>query len=335
LIVIHGELQDVQNLKIILDDFAEATGLRINFSKSTAVPIHMDGTILGQCIDVLGCKKEAFPQCYLGLPLSTNKLSVSAFAPSIAKADRYLAGWQAGLLNAMGRTVLINVVLDSQLIYAMCALPIPPGVIAQVNQRRRAFLWNGDRTLSGAQSLVAWERVCWTRENGGLGIKDLGLMNVCLLLKLLHRLHIAEDSAWTVWARQHTSLANLDSDLCGSHWQALRSLLPLYQAVTSVTIGDGSRTSFWYDAWVDDEALADRFPVLHNHCARKGFSVAQIQASGIDSSQLWVPRMSQQAQSELNEVRTILLHTQFTDTVDSRKGPLCLPKGKFDSGSLY
>jgi hypothetical protein len=127
----------------------------------------------------------------------------------------------------------------------------------------------------------------------------------------------------------------LDSDLCGSHWQALRSLLPLYQAITSVTIGDGSRTSFWYDAWVDDEALADRFPVLHSHCARKGFSVAQIQASGIDSSQLWVPRMSQQAQSELNEVRTILLHTQFTDTVDSRKGPLCLPKGKFDSGSLY
>jgi hypothetical protein len=45
-----------------------------------------------------------------------------------AKADRYLAGWQAGLLNPMGHAVLVNFVLDSQLIYAMCALPIPPGI---------------------------------------------------------------------------------------------------------------------------------------------------------------------------------------------------------------
>jgi hypothetical protein len=112
---------------------------------------------------------------------------------------------------------------------------------------------------NGAQSLVAWPRVCWTRENGGLGIKDLGLLNVCLLLKLLHRLHVAEDSAWAKWARQNISLATLNGDLFVSHWEALRSLLPLYQAVTTVSIGDGTRTSFWYDAWVDDEALADRF----------------------------------------------------------------------------
>jgi hypothetical protein len=58
---------------------------------------------------------------------------------------------------------------------------------------------------SGAQSLVAWEKVCWTKENGGLGIKDLSLMNICLLLKLLHRLHTAVDSAWASWARMHTS----------------------------------------------------------------------------------------------------------------------------------
>lgn len=58
----------------------------------------------------------------------------------IAKADRYLAGWQASLLNAMGRTVLVNSVLDSQLIYAMCALPLPVGVIAQMDQRHRQGL---------------------------------------------------------------------------------------------------------------------------------------------------------------------------------------------------
>lgn len=155
LVVIRGEPQDVQNLKSILDSFAAATGLKINFNKTTVVPIHMHEDAADQCISILGCKREDFPQVYLGLPLSANKLPIASFMPFIAKTDKYLAGWQASLLNAMGRAILVNAVLDSQLIYVMCALSLPPGIIAQMDQRRRAFLWCGEGTMSGAQSLVA------------------------------------------------------------------------------------------------------------------------------------------------------------------------------------
>jgi hypothetical protein len=110
-----------------------------------------------QCIYLLGCKREGFPQVYLGLPLSVHKLPASVFKPQIDKADRYLAGWQSSLLNYMGRAVLVNAVLDSQLVYAMSAL---------------SFLWNGDNSASPAQSLIAWERVCLSKEQGGLGIKN-------------------------------------------------------------------------------------------------------------------------------------------------------------------
>lgn len=74
----------------------------------------------------------------------------------------------------MGRATLVNSVLDSQLVYAMCALAIPPGIIDQVDRRRRSFLWAGTGTTSGAKSLVVWERVCDPKEAGGLGLKDLG-----------------------------------------------------------------------------------------------------------------------------------------------------------------
>jgi hypothetical protein len=73
----------------------------------------------------LGCRREDFPQTYLGLPLSSTKLNLSAFDPYISKTDRYLAGWQASLLNPMGRTVLISAVLDGQLSYLMGAIPLP------------------------------------------------------------------------------------------------------------------------------------------------------------------------------------------------------------------
>ena len=41
LLLVRGELADVQTLRLLLDQFASATGLQINYNKSTAVPIHM------------------------------------------------------------------------------------------------------------------------------------------------------------------------------------------------------------------------------------------------------------------------------------------------------
>jgi len=144
LILLRGELSDVRNLKVILDQSSAATGLHINYHKSTAVPMHMGEDLIPQCIDVLGCRREGFPQTYLGLLLSCEKLRVSAFDPYICKVDRYLAGWQASLLNPMGRMVLINAVLDGQLSYVMMAMPLPLGVITGVDKRRRSFLWTGE-----------------------------------------------------------------------------------------------------------------------------------------------------------------------------------------------
>ena len=117
LILMRGELPDVQNLKNVLDQFSAATGLHINYHKSTAVPMHMEQPVIPQCISELGCKQDGFPQSYLGLPLSCDKLRLSAFDPYISKADRYLAGWQTSLLSPMGKTVLINSVLGGQLSY--------------------------------------------------------------------------------------------------------------------------------------------------------------------------------------------------------------------------
>lgn len=140
MILVRGELTDVQSLRVILDHFANAIGLQINYAKSTAVPIFMDESTIEGCISALGSRREGFPQTYLGMPLSNTKLRLSAFAPNIAKCDKYLAGWQASLLNQMGRATLINSVLDSQLIYTMAALEIPPGIIEQVDRKRRSFL---------------------------------------------------------------------------------------------------------------------------------------------------------------------------------------------------
>jgi hypothetical protein len=174
----------------------------------------------------------------------------------------------------------------------MSALSIPVTVLHDMDRRRRCFLWNGDNNSTAAKSLVAWERVCLSKDQGGLNIRNLGLRNICLLLKLLHRLFCSQESAWACWVRQRASLASLDGELIGDHWSVLRSLLPLYQAITVVELGDGLDTSFWYDAWCDEDALADRFLAIHSHCTKKQLSVAQVLDSGLTDSRLFVPRLS-------------------------------------------
>jgi hypothetical protein len=49
------------------------------------------------------------------------------------------------------------------------------------------------------QCLVAWDAVCRPKDEGGLGIRSLADQNQCLLIKLLHRLHIVDDNPWARW----------------------------------------------------------------------------------------------------------------------------------------
>ena len=81
--------------------------------------------------------------------------------------------------------------------------------------------------------------MCQEKEDGGLGTKCIDTKNACLLLKLLHRLHHPEGSAWAAWADDLINMSNLHGELCGTHWVALRDLLPAYQQITRVTICGG------------------------------------------------------------------------------------------------
>jgi hypothetical protein len=89
----------------------------------------------------------------------------------------------------------------------------------------------------------------------------------------------------------------------------LRTLLPLYQAITTVTLGNGKSTSFVNDVWVGDDALADRFPALVSHCTQKEASVSIAITSNLQSA--FVNRMTAQAAAELGQVHMIIQQTML------------------------
>jgi hypothetical protein len=99
LLLLRGELSDVCRLKVLLEQSANATSLKINFDKSTTVPMHMPEDALPACVQALGCRQEGFPQTYLlGLPLSSSKLNLCGLClRPLHQQDGSLPGQLAGL----------------------------------------------------------------------------------------------------------------------------------------------------------------------------------------------------------------------------------------------
>jgi hypothetical protein len=128
-------------------------------------------------------------------------------------------------------------------------------------------------------------------------------------------------------------LATLKGDVHGDHWHTLRQLLPLYQAITSVDIGNGKSTSFWDDVWLGDEALADRYPLVLSHCNFKSATVSEIIGHGIEN--YMVPRVSPSAMVELRHLSEELHQVNLTNLPDKRQSMFCKQESKLDSGALY
>jgi hypothetical protein len=187
LILARASPQAAHKLKSILQLFQEATGLQINFQKTTLITLNIQPTEEQQIAAALDTTISSFPQTYLGLPLSPTKLPPPAFQPLIDRVDKYLAGWCASLLSKGGRLTLMSAVLDSLPTHFMASLFILLLIIEKLDKKRGAFFWAGEDSCSGSQCLVAWSRACLPKKYAGLGIKNLHLQNVCLLLKFCFR----------------------------------------------------------------------------------------------------------------------------------------------------
>ncbi|WVZ86073.1 hypothetical protein U9M48_032914 [Paspalum notatum var. saurae] len=100
IIFLQASSEAMASVKSVLDDFARATGLVINYSKTTFLPIALESDFAAHLASSLNTTVSSFPQPYLGLPLTPHKILSSDFFPLIASCDKYLAGWKTTLEQA-------------------------------------------------------------------------------------------------------------------------------------------------------------------------------------------------------------------------------------------
>jgi hypothetical protein len=139
LLVMKANSQQLLCLKAILHSFAISTGLKVNYQKSSMMPINLSAERLAHFAATLNCKVGTLPFTYLGLPLSITKPSLECFLPMIQRVQTRLGGI-ADFLNYGGKLQLVKSVLASLPIFFMCCLGVPVTIKDQVIKYMRHCL---------------------------------------------------------------------------------------------------------------------------------------------------------------------------------------------------
>src|SRR3954468_1503873 len=126
----------------MLVKFHSSSGLKVNFNKSSMIPLNVPEEEAARMADLFGCSIGQMPFTYLGLPMGTTKPKIQDLMPLVDRVERRLTTSSA-LLNQGARLQLLNSVISSLPIYHLCSLTIPQGILKQLERIQRQCLWRG------------------------------------------------------------------------------------------------------------------------------------------------------------------------------------------------
>jgi hypothetical protein len=140
------------------------------------LPINISDEKAAIMARVFDCQVETYPFTYLGLPMGTTKPRVEDFSPLVSKVERRISATVSWLSMAR-RATLVDSAISTIPIYTLCSVKMHIININSINRARKHGLWRGSDIAGKGKPLVAWDKVTTPKDKGGLGLKNLRIMN--------------------------------------------------------------------------------------------------------------------------------------------------------------
>jgi hypothetical protein len=100
--------------------------------------------------------------------------------------------------------ILLTSVLQAMPLYLFSALAAPKSILQAIRNIQRSFLWGGARKEK-KWALVAWDKICLPKLNGGLGLRDPETLISILGAKTWWRWLTSKDALWTgLWQKKYS-----------------------------------------------------------------------------------------------------------------------------------
>ncbi|KAL0294929.1 UNVERIFIED_CONTAM: hypothetical protein Sangu_3208300 [Sesamum angustifolium] len=131
---------DIPSIKILTDtlsEFATFSGLKVNPAKSQIILSRAVQQQRQQLLDCVGFQEGSLPIKYLGIPLSSSRLTIADCRPLLDKVDTRLAGWNHQTLSYAGRLQLIKSVISTLHTYWASVFILPKGVLKMLERKMK------------------------------------------------------------------------------------------------------------------------------------------------------------------------------------------------------
>ena len=157
MLFLTAESSQLEALKKVLSSFSMATGLQINYHKSSMYPINVEVSAASHLAALFRCQIGKMPFTYLGLPVGTTRPKIIDPLPLVDCMERRLTA-SSWFLPQGSRLQLVNSVISFLPIVFLCSLSIPQGILKQLERIQRQCLWRKYVQEKG-HSLAAWHLV--------------------------------------------------------------------------------------------------------------------------------------------------------------------------------
>ncbi|GKE25892.1 hypothetical protein Tco_1441276, partial [Tanacetum coccineum] len=230
--------------------------------------IHVDSDKVKSAATKLGCLILKTPFSYLGSKVGGSMSRVQAWTEVVDRVKSRLSKWKMKALSIGGRLTLLKSVLGSMPIFHMSIFRVPLSVLCTLESICSHFFKGQD-----------------PKEKGGLGVSNLYALNRGLMFKWMCRFYTQNTS---LWVRVIKAIHGDDGKVGGyvkdgakSCWLSIVNELNTLKNkginlldFLYVKLGNGDKTAFWEDRWIEGSALKTRYPRLFNLETCKSITVS-------------------------------------------------------------
>ncbi|GJW48014.1 homeodomain-like protein [Tanacetum coccineum] len=196
---------DVASATVVIDslnEFKHVSGLILSIPKSTFFFCNVVNHVKLSILNVMPFLEGVLPVNYLGVPLISSRLLNKDCKVLVEKARNRIRDWKNKSLSFVGRLQLCNSVNSSMQVYWASVLAIPFGIIDDIQQLIRGFLWFNGKYKKG-KAKVSWEDICLPKREGGLGIWCLKVFNIALMTTHIWNIVSNKESLWVRWIHMY------------------------------------------------------------------------------------------------------------------------------------
>nr|XP_027118368.1 uncharacterized protein LOC113735569 [Coffea arabica] len=178
-------------------------------------------------------------------------------------------GWNEQRLSTAGKEIMIKAVVQAIPTYSMSCFKYPDSLLSDIQSMISNFWW-GDGTKQRPIHWVSWNRMCSSKNDGGMGFRQLKAFNLALLAKQAWRIATQPSTLLhQVFKAKYFPTKDFFHDEPTSRpsftWRGLCVVRRYLLSGSRWRVGNGNHVRIWKDRWIPRPStfkIISRYDVL-------------------------------------------------------------------------